>query len=182
MSLWKDSLGCVTDKKQVGQRCVSGEFLWCPSLKCFCGVCHLDVSLVRFCGKYLRHESLERFSGVCHCFDGDEHFRRLCNTACPIACNNMCNPARCIVRFAAGGPQIHARMAKPAVRCASLTLNAATCELNGYGKAAEILLALAEPHTQCHGCHPNLTISVLCFAVLRLLCFTCLCFPLLCHA
>ena len=75
----------------------------------------------------------------------------------------------------------HARMAKPALRCASLTLNAATCELNGYGKAAEILLALAEPHTQCHGCHPNLTISVLCFAVLRLLCFTCLCFPLLCH-
>ena len=80
----------------------------------------------------------------------------------------------------------HARMAKPALRCASLTLNAATCELNSYGKAAEFLLVdaplpPAEPHTQCHGCHPNLTNSVLCFAVLRLLCFTCLCFPLLCH-
>ena len=34
----------------------------------------------------------------------------------------------------------HARMAKPALRCASLTLNAATCELNSYGKAAEFLL------------------------------------------
>jgi len=80
----------------------------------------------------------------------------------------------------------HARMAKPALRCASLTLNAATCELNSYDKAAEFLLVdaplpPAEPHTQCHGCHPNLTNSVLCFAVLRLLCFTCLCFPLLCH-
>ena len=80
----------------------------------------------------------------------------------------------------------NARMAKPALVCASLTLNAANCELNGYGKAHEFLLdrsvPLSEPHTQCHGCQPNLTISVLCFALLRLLCFACLYVPLLCFA
>ena len=85
MCLWRTSVVCV-----------SGMFLWGVSLRRVSGM---------ILWKELRHEFLERFSGVCHCFDGDEHFSRLCNTACPIACNSMCNPARCVVRFATGGPK-----------------------------------------------------------------------------
>jgi hypothetical protein len=44
----------------------------------------------------------------------------------------------------------HARMAKPALRCASLTLNAATCELNSYGTAAEFLLVDAPLPLRSH--------------------------------
>jgi hypothetical protein len=131
--------------------CVSGMFLWGVSLRRVSGV---------ILWKELRHESLEKLSGVCHCFDGDEHFSRLCNTACPIACNNMCNPARCVVRFAAGGPQA-TRMAKPAVGCTSLTLNAATCELNGYSRPAEFLLdGRAPPRPPLRNHTRNVTVVI----------------------
>ena len=90
----------------------------------------------------------------------------------------------------------HARMAKPALRCASLTLNAATCELNGYGKAAEFLLVDAPP--PCGTTHAMSRLSpefdhqcaLLCCASLALLYMPMLsfalprlnCCPLLCFA
>ena len=165
MCLWRISVVCV-----------SGMFLWGVSLRCVS-----EVILSKMSETCLWRDSLG-------CVTASMEMNT--SAGCATLIVPLLATARATLLAASFASPLevrkHARMAKPALRCASLTLNAATCELNSYGKAAEFLLVdaplpPAEPHTQCHGCHPNLTNRVRCFAVLRLLCFTCLCFPLLCH-